>query len=208
MDKVKQKLKLLGLSDDDEESESEMNGDKNNDQSSETSSSPELEQPQPDEVEEESPEIPEFPEPYLIQEPDEEQEVILTEEQHEEKLSELDKTIKVLQQQMAEGNDHIAYEMKMKESSAKNKPKKSGIKTGKSDLESHKFKAAFKPPRKVEKSVKNPSPEKSILNKKMHDTSFHPRQLGLKFIQKKNILVTLLLVASWHVTCDEMKNCR
>merc|ERR1711860_138415 len=104
--------------------ESEMNGDKNNDLSSETSSSPELEQPQPDEVEEESPEIPEFPEPYLIQEPDEEQEVILTEEQHEEKLSELEKTIKVLQQQMAEGNDHIAYEMKMKESSAKNKSKK------------------------------------------------------------------------------------
>ena len=171
MDKVKQKLKLLGLSDDDEESESEMNGDKNNDLSSETSSSPELEQPQPDEVEEESPEIPEFPEPYLIQEPEEEQEVILTEEQHEEKLSELDKTIKVLQQQMAEGNDHIAYEMKMKESSAKNKPKKSGVKTGKSDLESHKFKAAFKPPRKVEKSVKKTSPEKSILSQKMHDTS-------------------------------------
>merc|ERR1712062_268084 len=92
------------------------------------------------------PEIPEEPEPYLepIEAPEEEQEVILTEEQHEEKLSELEKTIKVLQQQMDEGNDHIAYEMKMKESSVKNKSKKSGIKTGKSDLESHKFKAAFK----------------------------------------------------------------
>ena len=170
VDKVKQKLKLLGLSDeDDDESESEFNGDKLNDVSSETSSSPELEQPQPEnEVE---PEIPEEPEPYLepIEVPEEEQEVILTEEQHEEKLSELDKTIKVLQQQMAEGNDHIAYEMKMKE---KAKNPKSGVKIGKSsDLESHKFKAAFKPPRKVEKPVKKPSPEKSILSQKMHDTS-------------------------------------
>merc|ERR1712062_876910 len=123
--------------------ETEFNVDKHNDVSSETSSSPEVE-----------PEIPEEPEPYLepIEAP-EEQEVILTEEQHEEKLSELDKTIKVLQQQMAEGNDHIAYEMKMKE---KAKNPKSGVKIGKSsDLESHKFKAAFKPPRKVEKPVKN-----------------------------------------------------
>ena len=174
-------MKLLGLSDDeDSESDELENGTNINDVSSETSSSPELE-PQPSEKPEVSEPIKEPTEELPIFEPMEEiEQEIMTEEEHQEKLTELDQTIKVLQQQMAEGNDHIAYEMKMKHKSSK----KSGVKI---PSESHNFKAAFKPPRKAEKPKKSspekvapkkssaqkvskqPSPEK--MSQKMHNTS-------------------------------------
>ena len=162
-------MKLLGLSDD-EDSESE-NGIKNNDVSSETSSSPELE-PQPSEKPEVSETIKEPTEELPIFEPVEEiEQEIMTEEEHQEKLTELDQTIKVLQQQMAEGNDHIAYEMKMKHKSSKN----SGVKI---QSESHNFKAAFKPPRKAEKPKKS-SPEK-VAPKKSSAQKVSPEKMSQK----------------------------
>ena len=71
-----------------------------------------------------------------------------TEEQHAEKVSKLEETIKNLQQQMAEGNDHIAYEMKMRKKEEVENLKKKNDDDENSSLSKVAFKA-FKPPRKV-----------------------------------------------------------
>ena len=124
--KVKEKLKLLGLSEDESEDEKEENPVEN---SSETSSSPEIEKNDVELFPKEPPEM----------EKEEEEIAVKPEMSQEEKVAKLEDTIKLLQQQMAEANDHINYEMKMKSKRDKSPHRK-----------------AFKPPRKVEK------PENSI----------------------------------------------
>ena len=160
--KVKARLKLLGLSDEDDEGESfetlENGNDKNDqDLSSETSSSPELDD-QDDVIPTHAPN-----EKSPIIEEHKEDEIVINELSHDEKVEKLQETIQLLQQQMAEGNDHIAFEMKMREKEKEND--KSEDKEGKNGLKSP-HRKAFKPPRKVEKSKKTPekskkTPEKS-----------------------------------------------
>ena len=104
------------------------------DMSSETSSSPELEMDEPEpetsgnkidqeitnQVEEEDEEEELIP----TQHPNEvlqEDEITVNELTHDEKVEKLEDTIKILQQQMAEGNDHIEYELKMRQKEKTNR---------------------------------------------------------------------------------------
>ena len=73
--------------------------------------------------------------------PDVEEEIVQdTQEQHDEKVAKLEETIKNLQQQMAEGNDHIAYEQKVRKENRSKEIKEVTAAT---------LSKAFKPPRKV-----------------------------------------------------------
>ena len=136
-EKTRQKLKLLGLSDDDSEDDFDNSVGSAIDHSSETSSSPELEPQEEIPDLQESPDIPETPDhpetPDLPETPDHpetpedppepteppkkiDEEIVVpeTREEYDKRVDKLEETIKNLQQQMAEGNDHIAYEMKMR----------------------------------------------------------------------------------------------
>ena len=97
-----------------------------------------------------------------------------TEEQHAEKVSKLEETIKNLQQQMAEGNDHIAYEMKMRKKEEVENLKKKNDDDENSSLSKVAFKA-FKPPRKVS-PTKKPNTSTKVFDMfdkkaKKHDNS-------------------------------------
>merc|ERR1711874_204292 len=119
------------------------------DMSSETSSSPEIDQPEPktsskqeekteSPIEEEEEEI--IPEQHpndILECEEHEDEITVKELTHDEKVEKLEDTIKVLQQQMAEGNDHIEYELKMRKEEEK---------------VSSPHRKAFKPPRRVSKT--------------------------------------------------------
>ena len=67
-----------------------------------------------DEEEEEEEIIPEHHPNDILQNEEQEDEITVKELTHDEKVEKLADTIKVLQQQMAEGNDALEYEMKMK----------------------------------------------------------------------------------------------
>ena len=117
---------MLGLSDDDDDDDDVLLQD---DLSSETSSSPEIDNvPEPanknsdnepiDQIEEIIPTH--HPNDILHgQDHDQEDEIVVNELTHDEKVDKLEDTIKILQQQMAEGNDHIEYELKMRKKEEK-----------------------------------------------------------------------------------------
>ena len=148
-DKTRNKLKMLGLSDDDSDFENEPTN-AEVDYSSETSSSPEMDE-KPDiaepEMAEPETEMAEtetevIPTHHPKEPPPEVEEEIVqdTQEQHDEKVAKLEETIKNLQQQMAEGNDHIAYEQKVRKENRSKEIKEVTAAT---------LSKAFKPPRKV-----------------------------------------------------------
>merc|ERR1719273_2540090 len=91
---------------------------------------------------------------------DQEDEIVVNELTHDEKVDKLEDTIKILQQQMAEGNDHIEYELKMRKKEEK-------------ALSPHR--KAFKPPRKVSKTPdkreKEHKPYKTTTPEKQTKTS-------------------------------------
>ena len=151
-DKTRNKLKMLGLSDDDSDFENEPTN-AEVDYSSETSSSPEMDD-QPDiaepemdqpETERAETETEVIPTHHPKEPPPEVEEEIVqdTQEQHDEKVAKLEETIKNLQQQMAEGNDHIAYEQKVRKENRSKEIKEVTAAT---------LSKAFKPPRKVSPS--------------------------------------------------------
>merc|ERR550532_3127999 len=126
------------------------------DMSSETSSSPELEMDEPEpetsgnkidqeiinQVEEEDEEEELIPTQHpneVLPFGEQEDEITVNELTHDEKVEKLEDTIKILQQQMAEGNDHIEYELKMRQKEKTNR-----------SLSPHR--KAFKPPRRVAKT--------------------------------------------------------
>ena len=127
---------MLGLSDDDDD---EQDQDLiREDMSSETSSSPELEMDEPEpetsgnkidqeiinQVEEEDEEEELIPTQHpneVLQFGEQEDEITVNELTHDEKVEKLEDTIKILQQQMAEGNDHIEYELKMRQKEKTNR---------------------------------------------------------------------------------------
>merc|ERR550534_3631750 len=88
----------------------------------------------------------------VLQFGEQEDEITVNELTHDEKVEKLEDTIKILQQQMAEGNDHIEYELKMRQKEKTNR-----------SLSPHR--KAFKPPRRVAKT-----PEKREKHKKTKKT--------------------------------------
>ena len=127
---------MLGLSDDDDDDQDQDLI--REDMSSETSSSPELEMDEPEpetsgnkidqeminQVEEEDEEEELIPTQHpneVLQFGEQEDEITVNELTHDEKVEKLEDTIKILQQQMAEGNDHIEYELKMREKEKTNR---------------------------------------------------------------------------------------
>merc|ERR1739844_456957 len=87
---------------------------------------------------------------------EQEDEITVNELTHDEKVEKLEDTIKILQQQMAEGNDHIEYELKMKEEEKRKRRKE--------EKDSSPHRKAFKPPRRVSKTPeKAENPKKGIL---------------------------------------------
>ena len=126
---------MLGLSDDDDDDQDQDLI--REDMSSETSSSPELEMDEPEpetsgnkidqeiinQVEEEDEEelIPTQHPNEVLQFGEQEDEITVNELTHDEKVEKLEDTIKILQQQMAEGNDHIEYELKMRQEEKANR---------------------------------------------------------------------------------------
>ena len=123
---------MLGLSDDDDDDEDDVDVLAQDDLSSETSSSPEIDnEPEQEMANENNDKEPmdqieeiiptHHPNDILHgqEDHDQEDEIVVNELTHDEKVDKLEDTIKILQQQMAEGNDHIEYELKMRKKEEK-----------------------------------------------------------------------------------------
>ena len=188
-DKTRNKLKMLGLSDDDSDFENEPNN-AEVDYSSETSSSPEMDEkpdiaePEMDQPETEMAETETevIPTHHPKEPPPEVEEEIVqdTQEQHDEKVAKLEETIKNLQQQMAEGNDHIAYEQKVRKENRNKEIKETTAAT---------LSKAFKPPRKV--SPQKAKKEEKLEKRRSHHSSPQKRTSPDKAKNKIKVRVEL-----------------
>lgn len=206
-EKTKKKWKMLGLSDEDEEAAENGNPPA---VVSESSSSPGF----AEDKEEELPDI-ENPDEEVIAEtvpehhPSEKKEAEPEEPEEDEdaKLAKLEERIKLVQQQMAEGNDHISYELKLREkqkrdakkaeespskkvsSPRKHSPQKQHHSPRKSKPDLGGFSAstmkAFKPPRKV-------SPKKSE----------EPELVVVPEMKVPNVFDTMAQATTWGPSDD------